>query len=198
MQALTPDVPFSKLSFVIHDFPNLREDVLRLAESGQWLNHVNQKDYHGQWQVMPLRGLTCHNNAHPLLQAFEISCDNPQDYMDYPVMEQVPGVGNLLAQLGCGVLSARLMKLAPGSRISPHRDHGLCFSKGQVRLHLSLVSDEQVTFTVDGKVVPIYEGELWYINADKLHSVVSHSKENRIHLVVDCLSNEWLQTMIAA
>ncbi|MGI9277938.1 MAG: aspartyl/asparaginyl beta-hydroxylase domain-containing protein [Endozoicomonas sp.] len=190
------DVPFKKTHLDIPDFTGIRQDVLRLLETGEWVEHVNQKDYSGGWQVLPLRGLACHRDTNPILQAFQISEEDPQSYLNYPVMENAPGIDTFLQQFCCGVMSARLMKLDPGAKINTHRDDGLCFSKGQARLHLSLVSDEKVAFTVADEAVPIREGELWYLNADEPHSVVNNSDTSRIHLVVDCLSNDWLKGVI--
>ena len=167
-----------------------------MKDQAEWVSHVNQNDYEGGWQVLPLRGLTSNRDAHPIVQAMLISADNPGEYSNYSTIEQIPGVALLLDQLQCGVLSARLMMLEAGAEIKEHRDHGLCFSQGQVRLHLCLTSDDKVRFTVAGETIPIKEGELWYINADEPHAVVNNSDTSRIHLVVDCLSNDWLQNQI--
>ncbi len=196
MKDLLPDVPYKKLHFTIQDFASLQQDALKTLENEHWIEHVNQRDYNGEWQVIPLRGLICHRDAHPILQAFQISDHDPEHYINYPIIRKLPGVETLLQQLRCGVLSARLMKLEPGAMIRTHRDQDLCFSKGQVRLHLCLFSNNDVSFTVAGEEIHILEGELWYLNADEPHSVTNNSDTPRIHLVIDCLSNEWLQHLI--
>lgn len=35
------------------------------------------------------------------------------------------------------------------------------------------------------------EGECWYINANFTHAVANKGKEDRIHLVIDGIRNEW-------
>ncbi|AMO57238.1 aspartyl/asparaginyl beta-hydroxylase domain-containing protein [Endozoicomonas montiporae] len=192
MPELVNDLPFKQLDIGIQNFDRLRQDAINLIQSEEWLDHVNLKDYQGSWQVLPIRGLACHIDAHPVLQAFQISNDDSQLYINYPTAEQLPDVIDLFQNLHCDILSARLMKLAPGACIKTHRDNGLCFSMGQVRLHFCLVSNHNVAFTVAGKPLAIQEGELWYINAHEPHSVVNHSNISRIHLVIDCLSNDWL------
>jgi hypothetical protein len=39
-------------------------------------------------------------------------------------------------------------------------------------------------------------GELWYLNADAIHSVKHIGKEDRINLVIDCQVNHWLKQKI--
>ena len=37
------------------------------------------------------------------------------------------------------------------------------------------------------------EGEAWYLNFNLKHSVVNRSAEDRVHLVIDCVLNDWLR-----
>ena len=196
MDNFIPDTLFKKLPLDIQDFNSIRQDAIKLKEQSEWISHVNTNDFEGNWQVLPLRGLASNRDAHPILQAMQISADTPEEYINYSVIKHIPGAALLLQQLHCGVLSVRLMSLEAGAEIKEHRDHGLCFSAGQVRLHLCLTSNDKVQFTVGGKTVPIKEGELWYINADEPHAVINNSDTSRIHLVIDCLSNDWLQIQI--
>ena len=193
---LIPDVDAKKLSVDLPDFFQLRNDFLELTRTEEWCQHVNNSDYTGSWAVLPLRGLAIHQSAHPLLQAFQISDPDPDKYTNYSVTHQIKGFEALFQQLNCGILSVRLMKLGPGSEIKEHCDQGVSFAHGQPRLHLCLSSDEQVTFTVAGHKISMNEGEFWYINADRSHSVRNDSDKERVHLVVDTVSNDWLQNLI--
>ena len=40
------------------------------------------------------------------------------------------------------------------------------------------------------------EGELWFLNFNKYHSVDNRSRVDRIHLVVDCVINDWLRQLL--
>ena len=84
------------------------------------------------------------------------------------------------------------MRLQAGAEILPHRDRGLAAEFGEARLHVPVYSPAGVGFFVDGARVPMLEGELWYINADREHWVTNRSTEHRIHLVIDCVVNEGL------
>ena len=36
------------------------------------------------------------------------------------------------------------------------------------------------------------EGECWYCNFDIQHEVYNRGKETRVHLIIDCIVNDWL------
>lgn len=38
-------------------------------------------------------------------------------------------------------------------------------------------------------------GELWYLNVNRYHSVTNGGSTDRIHLVIDCIVNDWLREM---
>lgn len=178
----------------IHLSPQLVRELERLNEL-PWVPHVNQRDYRGSWDVLPLRCLSRHSGSHPILQGFMHEGEGA--WQDLPVLVCVPVLHKLLTDIPAPLKSARLMRLAPGAEIKPHRDAGLAWEFGEARLHLALRTDPLVIFRVGGQQVTMREGELWYMNADLEHSVVNASNQERVHLVVDCEVNDWLRGMIA-
>lgn len=142
------------------------KSALASLDERDWLDHVNRACYQGAWQVYPLRGLSRYQESSPILQGFALEESRDEaDYVDYPAMSAFPDLADFVAQLSCPVLSVRLMRLLPGANILPHRDHGLCFSQGQARLHLCLTSEPDVEFVVNGESVHMAPGELWYLKA---------------------------------
>lgn len=168
----------------------VQPEVNRLTSSS-WLPHVNQRDYQGEWDVLPLRALTCHENAHPILQSFAI--DQGEEWRDLPILNQCPYLKNWLATLLCPLKSVRLMRLKAGARIMPHRDRQLEWEQGEARLHLPIFTNTRVNFVVNGEVIPMRPGQLWYINANLTHEVANLGNNDRIHLVMDCEVNDWLE-----
>jgi quercetin dioxygenase-like cupin family protein len=53
------------------------------------------------------------------------------------------------------------------------------------RIHMPVVSTDQVEFTVGGESQVMKEGELWEINNAREHSVVNKGDDRRVHLIVD-------------
>lgn len=167
---------------------------LALCLQLDWLAHVNVRDYQGGWDLLPLRCQRQHQQAHPLLQGFAI--EQGDDWVDLPLLAQLPAFSRLLAQLHCPLRAVRLMRLKAGAVIKPHRDHGLALEYGQARLHLAIQTDQAVQFLVLGQHMPCQSGELWYFNADVEHQVHNQSAQDRIHLVIDAQANDWLRRQI--
>lgn len=168
----------------------LERDVHVLSQS-QWTDHVNSADYNGGWDVLPLRCLRRHRDAHPILQAF--AHESEDEWVDLPSMARAPAIAAVVESLQCPVQSVRLMRLKPGAIIKPHQDHQLSLEYGLARLHMPIVMKDDVLFVCNHNPVPMKPGELWYINVDKTHSVRNRGTTDRINLVIDCIANEWLK-----
>lgn len=169
---------------------------LQLLAKQHWCSHVNKTDYQGGWDVLALRCATKHLHAHAILQSFAI--EDGTEWQDLPLLEQAPYVKNFLQHLPVSIKSVRLMRLHPGAVIQPHRDHGLCLERGEARLHLPLQTNPELKFYVAEQLVPMQEGELWYINADQTHRVENKGGVARINLVIDCEANDWLREQVYA
>lgn len=55
-----------------------------------------------------------------------------------------------------------------------------------------------VEFHLDGALVDMAPGEAWYLDLNRRHAVVNDGPQSRVHLVVDCVVDDWLRDMIAA
>ncbi len=174
---------------------NMQQELQLLVQQ-QWCSHVNTADYQGGWDVLALRCAAKHRHAHAILQSFAI--EDAIEWQDLPLLEQAPYLKNFLTQLPVSIKAARLMRLYPGALIKPHRDHGLCLEQGEARLHLSLQTNSELRFYVADQLVPMQEGELWYINADQPHWVENKGALARINLVIDCEANDWLKEQVYA
>lgn len=173
----------------------LKEQLLSLIDK-DWLMHVNHKIYQGRWDVLPLRCQAENISAHPVLKAFAVQGAGP--YANIDIAESCSELIALFDSFQTEVLSARLMRLAPGAQIHPHCDDKLSIEFHQARLHIPLKNNSGVTFTINESVIPMQEGELWYINAHQLHAVHNQGTEERINLVIDCHANDWLKQQIEA
>ena len=179
---------FSRLALPM-DFSAISQEIKHLLD-GAWIDHVNNRAYSGKWDVLPLRSLQQYQHSHPILQAFSIQVG--ELWKDLDILQTCPVLQNWLSSFLCPLKSVRLMRLASGSHIKPHCDNGLDWTSGEARLHVPIITSDQVSFLVKGQPVPMKEGELWYINAGELHEVKNDSCHDRIHLVIDCEVNDWL------
>ena len=157
---------------------------------GAWQPHFNTRDYDGGWDVLSLRSPGGRADIFPAL----IGGD---EYADTPYMDKLPSVKQLLNSLQCPVMSVRLLNLKAGAVIKQHRDKELAFEKGEARLHFPVQTNAQVEFYVNDIRVPMLPGEAWYINANMPHRVSNNGATDRVHLVIDCVVNNWLKAVFA-
>lgn len=77
-----------------------------------------------------------------------------------------------------------LVRLAANSTIAEHIDNGysLCHSH---RIHLPIVTNDLVKFSIGGMTKVMKEGELWEINNRCLHGVDNDSNNCRTHIIFD-------------
>lgn len=183
----------------IHFNPAVLRADMEKIETPEWVEHVNQRAYNGQWDVFPLRCDAQHVEGHPILQSFAI--ETAEQWQNLPIVDQCPSFKAVLDELenqNIEIYSARLMRLHAGSVIAEHRDHGVGHECGEARLHVPITTNPHVEFRVNKQQIPMQPGELWYIDADKPHSVANRGATDRVHLVIDCKVNEWLSTQLVA
>lgn len=173
------------------DAAALAEDVAGFAADA-WLPHFNIHHHDGGWSGIALRapgGDVAKLYPDP---------DAPVPYQATPLLARCPAVQAALAQLRCPIGSVRFLRLAPGSRIREHRDYDLAFADGELRLHIPVTTHPDVEFVLAGRRVEMSPGECWYLNLNHLHRALNRSSVDRVHLVVDCVVNEWLASLFPA
>ena len=118
-------------------------------------------------------------------------------------------VFKLLENLPCEFERVRFMKLEAGKIIGRHSDKidkQIGFDDGDiVRIHVPIRTNSNVVFSLfespRSKVPYEYSlktGHYYYTDVTKPHAVRNMSDVDRIHLVVDCYSNDTLRTLISS
>ena len=118
-------------------------------------------------------------------------------------------VFKLLENLPCEFERVRFMKLEAGKIIGRHSDKidkDLGFDDGQiVRIHVPIRTNSDVVFSLyespRAKVAYEYNlktGHYYITDVTNPHAVRIMSDVDRIHLVVDCYSNDTLRTLISS
>jgi Aspartyl/Asparaginyl beta-hydroxylase len=92
-----------------------------------------------------------------------------------------------------------LARMAPGGVIHPHRDENPA-AKWPHKIHVPLVTNEGVTFYVDGVGYRLAEGEAVEVNNMGVHAVENRGATDRIHLIfeyydLDQPEPDWLTLM---
>lgn len=171
------------------DAAALARDVAALPAEA-WTAHFNAGYHDGGWSGVALRSPGGDaRRLYPDHQGVE-----PQ--VDTPLRAACPAVDAVLGQFGSALRGARLLRLAPGGCIREHRDYGLSFENGEARLHVPVSSEAGVEFYLDGELVPMEPGECWYLNLDLPHRVQNFGARDRVHLVLDCVVDDWLRRQV--
>ncbi|HST66957.1 MAG TPA: aspartyl/asparaginyl beta-hydroxylase domain-containing protein [Mycobacteriales bacterium] len=106
-------------------------------------------------------------------------------YAPTPALDRAPYLAGLLAELPAPKLLTRLLTLPPESDIGEHSDAGSTFQFGSLRLHVPIVTHEQVVMVVGGDRMRWRPGELWWGDFSRPHWLRNDSDVTRVHLVVD-------------
>jgi L-proline cis-4-hydroxylase len=91
---------------------------------------------------------------------------------------------------------ARLMRVAGTGCVIPHVDF-LEFSNPYTRLHLCLATNAQAWNSEDHRLIHMREGEIWHLDATRVHSAVCFSHEPRVHLVLDFIGTDDPESYLA-
>jgi len=173
---------FLKLPFQFNA-TKLTTDLERML-SKPWIAHFNTNGYSGTWNSLPLyapngdsKNIFALSNSEPILPTEELK--------DCPYLKEV------IQQFECPLLSVRLLRLAVGAKIKPHRDYKLGYEDNCFRLHVPIKTNPGVAFTLDDTNLEMLPGECWYTNVNYVHSVSNLGEEDRIHLVIDGERNVW-------
>lgn len=170
------------------DLPGLLHDLAHCLGS-EWRPHFNSRDYVGGWDSIALRSQDG--------QATTVFAHPDKAYQDTPLLSECLHFRRVLDSIPCEKESVRLLRQAAGGEIKTHRDIGLHYSDGVFRLHIPLVTNDDVDFVVAGHRLPMQPGECWFGDFSQPHSVRNRGATDRIHLVIDCIRNAWTDAWFA-
>lgn len=189
-EAIFPDrmrLPFA------FDTARLRSDLQRL-EHHPWIDHLVRQNYEGEWSIIPLRMAA--GATHPVMMIY--ADPGATRFEDAPPLGHAPYLREVLACFRCPLQTARLMRLTPGSIIREHRDHDLAAEWGMARIHIPIATNDKVDFRLNGHPVTMAPGEAWYLRLSDPHSVANRGVTDRVHLVIDCVVDDWLRHQFAS
>jgi hypothetical protein len=174
--------PSSSKLPVSFSIDKLQTDLV-VCENNLWTPHFNTNRYDGNWTSISLRSQSGLTN--------DIMSFANATYKNTDLLERCPYFKEITDWFQCDKEAVRLLRLDPQSEIKEHTDNDTSYEDGFFRIHIPIITNPEVFFYVDKKLVPMKMGECWYANFQLLHSVENRSAEPRIHLTLDCIRNEW-------
>ena len=169
----------------------LKRDLAAIRPE-EWVPHFNQQYYEGDWSGVALRSIA----GAPLQLYPDPAAEG--EWAPTPLLASCPAFADVLAAFECPQTSARLLRLGAGARIREHTDFNLGLDDGEIRIHVPITTNPQVEFRHDGELVEMREGEAWYLDLKLTHALANNGDSPRVHLVVDCVVNDWLRGQLEA
>lgn len=174
---------FLKLPFQYSEEKLLKD--LAVCKNYNFTSHFNKNDYSGQWTSIALRSQNGEmDNIFALPQS-------DTSYKDTALLHKCEYFKEIINSFKCEKESVRLLNLKPGSIIKEHTDNNLGYEDGIFRIHIPITTNNEVHFFINSEEVKMLPTECWYGNFNLPHSVRNDGNTERIHLVMDCLRNDW-------
>jgi len=160
----------------------------------------------GNWEAISLRGYS--NDPTNILKPGVLKTEEKTDAVlqDTSLRErpEMVSINEILIHIPAEFERVRIMRLRAGTKISKHTDKvdkTIGFDDGQiVRLHIPIKTDPKVIFSLyegnDKQDHFLEKGSYYYTDVTKPHEVHNTWDQDRLHLVVDCYSNQKLRELI--
>jgi len=187
-----------------YDPQRLVADLATAERFGQYFDHYNayEGESHGGWKLIPLisRGgridpQSSLDYGRYVKQAAAGVDRKPPPFEKTEILKQCPYFEEILDSLQCEKRRVRLLRLEPGARVRRHYDPGESWAGGRPRLHVPIVTHEDIYFYVDGQRVVMKPGEVWYCDFSRWHWVENRSPITRVHFMFELVVNDWLRQL---
>jgi hypothetical protein len=127
---------------------------------------------------------------------FWMTCPLIEDFTKTPNFNTFALAKVIEEKMQCKIVNLMFYAMLPGGNIPPHRDMVGNVGFGGLRLHVPIITNPKVNFVVARKRVIMSTGELWALDTSYTHSVSNYGEENRIHLVMDVIVNDWVLKLL--
>lgn len=165
--------------------PSALEIDLRRCKKFDFLKNYVPANYDGDDYILPLRSVE--GSLH-----FPAAAPNQTErYKDTAALEQCTYFKEVIDTFLCNKEAVRLMNLPAGRVINKHIDYNCGYEDGIFRVHIPIITNDDVHFILNNKRLTMRPGEACYTNVNLPHSVANKGETNRIHLVMDCIRNDW-------
>lgn len=170
---------------IYYDIAKLQEE-LELVE-GYYIPHQSIRD---NWTAIPLRNATgtkTHEGiklSHTLKHGDMLPCQNSEFLDKLPYITSI--LEDIAGRFETEVGLVRISRVGSQRKIEPHSDGTVFDLNGKIyRLHIPIITGEDVIFEIEGKSYHLEPGALYYTNVAKKHAVYNNGSFDRVHLLID-------------
>ncbi len=150
-----------------------------------FLKNYIKENYDGENYILPLRSIEGKINRIAAIPG------NLENYKDTIALNECAYFKEVIASFLCKKETIRLMNIPPDGIINTHIDHESGYEDGFFRIHIPILTNNKVHFILNDHIIIMQSGAAWYANINLPHSVVNNGQTNRVHLVIDCIRNNW-------
>lgn len=154
------------------------------------------------WFAIPLRNATGTDTQKGVDLVHTVKKQEMLPCKDSPFLEKLPYIASILdsirEQFGTEVGLVRLSKVPSLREIPRHRDGDMFdIEEGTIyRLHIPVLTGEDVLFEIAGRNYYLEAGNLYFTNVSKIHSVKNRGLIDRVHIVIDVHPTDSLKSYI--
>jgi hypothetical protein len=154
-----------------------------------WVRHPSLMLHDDAWFAMPLFAV---DGAMRKMVAKVGTFQPTQAFLETQAFKQV------LDFFRCPLKRVRLLLLKAGASIREHTDEPFYGDQETVNIHIPILTNIDVQFVVGGTPFHMQPGECWSIDSLQPHSVRNGGATDRIHLVLHCVLNPFIQELLAS
>lgn len=158
----------------------------------KFLRHYVPQNYEGDNYTLPLRSIEGQLDFAVALP------NNSNRFEDTAALLDCTYFKKVIDTFQCQKEAIRLMNMTPGRIMKTHTDYQCGYEDGVFRVHIPILTNDKVCFMLNNKRLIMQPGEAWYGNFNLPHSVRNDGNTDRVHLVMDCIRNEWSDSMFEA
>jgi len=160
---------------------------LELIPEDAWQTHYNSYVYVGGWSTAPLVAAGGELRNAKTHWGY--------DFKPTPILGPCSYFREVLQAFKSPFRRVRLLKLNAGARIKEHADY-LDHDNLDIKIHIPIVTHPDVSFHINGERIVMRPGETWYTEVALPHKVRNRSTIDRVHMVVECRINEFVNDLI--
>ena len=165
---------------------------LATCEAYEFQGNYIPENYDGDKYILPLRSVEGKMDHVVATQGAS------NQFKNTVALEQSPYFQEVIDQFQCEKESVRLMSLPGGAVINKHIDRQSGYEDGFFRIHVPVKTNDQTHFILEDNPIHMGVGEAWYTNINLSHGVENKGTSARVHLVIDCIRNEWSDELFAS
>ncbi|MCG6313288.1 aspartyl/asparaginyl beta-hydroxylase domain-containing protein [Vibrio vulnificus] len=108
---------------------------------------------------------------------------------------RLPKTTKIIEQLNLDIISVRIAQIGPNGFLWEHVDYKELDDKKKHRLHIPIVTHEDARMCFTNYSICMTYGKIWKLNPTTPHGIYNGSDINRIHIIIDCYENSYLDNI---